>query len=112
MKIYLDVLKSLVEEKEYTLYIHPPVPVIDVTRYPNLHSTSLRYRHIVKTFNGVLKEEIRRLQHPSIHYLDFFEKMLTDDGEKLLPDYELDGTHMNSRYLPHIETALADVLEK
>jgi hypothetical protein len=90
---YLNVLKDLQKEYEWTIFIHPPAPVIDVTR------------DIVKSFNGVLKQRV--LETPGLHYLDFFEGLLSEDKTKLNPKFELDGTHMNPTYLPLVESSLA-----
>jgi hypothetical protein len=39
-------------------------------------------------------------------YLDFFDDLLTADGNSLQPHLALDGTHMHPRYLVHLEGAL------
>ena len=45
--IYVDVLTSLVEERDLTAYVHPVPPVLNETR------------HIVMPFNAVLKKKVR-----------------------------------------------------
>ena len=66
-------------------------------------------REIVKTFTGVLKKAV--LATNTLHYLDFFESMLTPDQASLNPLYELDGTHMNPKYIPLLEAALHKVTQ-
>ena len=39
-------------------------------------------------------------------WLDFYEKLLTDDRKSLNPDYVMDGTHLNPCYVDLLETAL------
>eukprot|EP01125_Pyxidicula_operculata_P020157 TRINITY_DN739_c0_g1_i1.p1 TRINITY_DN739_c0_g1~~TRINITY_DN739_c0_g1_i1.p1 ORF type:complete len:850 (-),score=164.87 TRINITY_DN739_c0_g1_i1:58-2607(-) len=93
--IYIKVLLEIKEKYKYHIYVHPPTPVIDVTR------------DIVKTFNDVLREKVKAT--PGLHYLEFFDQLLTDDKKNLHPDYVLDGTHMNPRYLFLIENELSKI---
>jgi len=95
VNIYINALKQLQEQYEYKIYIHPVVPVIDVTR------------HIVKIYNKILKERVMNTE--GFLWLDFFDHLLTPDGEKLNSDFELDGTHMNPRYIKMLEEALNKV---
>jgi hypothetical protein len=47
----------------------------------------------------------RVLETPRLHWLDFFDELLTADG-KLKKEYELDGTHIHPNYLPLLEREL------
>lgn len=42
-----------------------------------------------------------------IHWLDFFDQLLTPDGLRMRPELEFDGTHMNPGYVQIMQTALA-----
>eukprot|EP01126_Amoeba_proteus_P064126 TRINITY_DN8933_c1_g1_i3.p1 TRINITY_DN8933_c1_g1~~TRINITY_DN8933_c1_g1_i3.p1 ORF type:complete len:511 (-),score=85.71 TRINITY_DN8933_c1_g1_i3:59-1591(-) len=92
INIYIKVLLEVIDLYGYTIYVHPAVPVIDVTR------------DIVKTFNKVLQRRV--LEEPQLRWLAMFEGLLTEDGKKLNKMYELDGTHMNPLYLPLLESAI------
>lgn len=35
-----------------------------------------------------------------LHYLDFFDRMLTPDGTSLDPSLQFDGTHLSPAYIP------------
>eukprot|EP01123_Difflugia_compressa_P008757 TRINITY_DN2699_c0_g1_i1.p1 TRINITY_DN2699_c0_g1~~TRINITY_DN2699_c0_g1_i1.p1 ORF type:complete len:211 (+),score=31.73 TRINITY_DN2699_c0_g1_i1:200-832(+) len=97
--IYLKVLFEIKEKYDYRIYIHPPSPVIDVTR------------DIVKIFTNVLKEKVLAVQSKGIMWLDFEESLLTPDKTKLISDFDLDGTHMNPKYLYLLESALEKVVQ-
>eukprot|EP00667_Euglena_gracilis_P002733 EG_transcript_2737 len=94
INIYLDSLLALQQERQFRLFVHPALPMLDVTR------------GTVKLFNAMLEAALGRLQHPRIHWLDFYTQVLTPDGQHLRPEYELDGTHIHPRYLPLVEAAL------
>jgi hypothetical protein len=95
MRFYIDTLLELKEKYDYTIYLHPAPPVIDVTR------------EIVILFNKMLKEVASRT--PGLTYLDFFDGLLTEDKKLLNPDFTLDGTHMNPTYLPLVSEAFRKV---
>jgi hypothetical protein len=58
--VYIDALEKIVANKHLTVYIHPIIPVLDVTR------------PMVKNFTATLQ---KRLQgHKKLIYLDFFDK--------------------------------------
>ena len=96
--IYLNKLLELQQDKHWTVYVHPALPILDVTR------------HLVTQFNNLLgatllaSERIQR--NGNIKWLDFYEKMLTEDGKDLLPEYALDGTHANPAYISLLEEAM------
>jgi len=98
ISIYIEVLKELIEKYQYKIYIHPPPPVIDVTR------------EIVKTFTSILKEYVMKTK--GLIWLEFFDHLLTPDGLKLNPNFELDDTHMNPTYLPLVSNAFKDIETK
>ena len=43
---------------------------------------------------------------PSLHWLDFFDGLLSPDGEALADGLALDGTHMHPSYVTLLEAAL------
>jgi hypothetical protein len=55
-------------------------------------------------FNELLKERLGKTKH--LKYLDFSSSLVTEDGSKFKPEYELDGTHVHPCYLSLIEDAL------
>lgn len=64
------------EAKALRAYVHPIVPVLDITR------------PTVKHFNSVLGPKVR--QSKQLQWLDFFDKLLRQDGSFDL-QYALDG---------------------
>lgn len=89
---YLKALHKKAREKNLRAYIHPVVPVLDVTR------------HIVKKFNIILKQRVK--DYKTLQHLDFFEDLLDPSGSFNLK-YALDGTHMSPTYCPLLEKSLA-----
>jgi hypothetical protein len=65
------------------------------------------FSEIVKTYNRILKEKIQK--ETDFVWLDFFDTLLTPDGENLNPEYELDGTHLCPKYVQHISECLEHV---
>ena len=59
---------------------------------------------MVKKFNRIFEEKVKK--ESKLQWLDIFPQLLTDDGEKLRPEFELDGTHMNPCYLSLVENAI------
>lgn len=98
--IYLDVLLRLVEERGLELFVHPPAPVLNETR------------HIVAPFAALLKSRVLeaapRLKG-RLHWLDFFDSLLTPAGDRLRPEYEFDGTHLAPAYVSKLAEALSGV---
>jgi len=97
INIYINVLLEVIAKYDYVIYVHPAVPVINITR------------DIVKTFNTVLKRRV--LETPALKWLEMIDCFLTEDGKDLKPEFELDGTHLNPLYLPYLEEALAKVTQ-
>ena len=115
IQIFIDVLRKLKDTYHWNIYIHPIVPVLNETRYAyphsmrqQRHSPSPLYlfltRFIVKTFNQVLQKMVEAVN--GLHWLNFFDKLLTSDGEGFNKKYELDGTHMNPTYIALLADAL------
>jgi len=92
--IYVEVLLQLVKERNFRIYIHPIVPVLNETRF------------IVKQFNGMLFSRLEALNCPSVKCLHFFNDLLNPITGGLEPTYELDGTHLNPSYVPLISRTL------
>jgi len=102
IKIYLDALTKLIKDKDLTIYVHPVNPVIKETR------------KIVKLFNKILKKHVIKASAAlkgKLVWLDFFDELLTPDGEALKEEYNLDGTHISPAYLTALEQALDDALK-
>ncbi|KAL6069372.1 Tetratricopeptide repeat [Balamuthia mandrillaris] len=92
IQVFINVLKDLRKRYQWNIYIHPVVPVLNETR------------HIVKTYNKVLRKKVEATT--GLHWLDFFDQLLDDSSTGFNKRYELDGTHLNSTYVPLIEAAL------
>eukprot|EP01060_Flectonema_neradi_P038450 TRINITY_DN8067_c0_g1_i1.p1 TRINITY_DN8067_c0_g1~~TRINITY_DN8067_c0_g1_i1.p1 ORF type:complete len:768 (+),score=192.64 TRINITY_DN8067_c0_g1_i1:342-2306(+) len=94
--IYIDNLLKLQKEKNFEIYVHPALPVLDVTRKQ------------VITFNDLLGKALA--EHPKvkackkIHWLDFYQDLLTEDN-KFKKDYDYDGTHICPSYLKLVQEA-------
>lgn len=52
----------------------------------------------------VLTRQVRAV--PELYYLDFFDQLLTPDGEGLIEGLALDGTHLHPSYLRFMEAVL------
>ena len=85
INIYIDNLLSLQKEKNLEIYVHPALPVLDVTRKQ------------VMTFNDMLGKTLRDSSkiktNGKIKWLDFYRDLLTDEN-KLKKEFEYDGTHI------------------
>lgn len=104
--IYLNELRKIQKKKNLDIYIHPVLPVLDVTR------------DTVKLFNRIMLEKLAKLNSKAsshrnrLKWLHFFDQLLTSDQKSLQKEYELDGTHIHPRYTPLLEKALNEVLEQ
>jgi len=98
--VYIRALLEQVEKKELTAYIHPTVPVLDVTR------------KTVKAFTAYLQERVQSFSSsssssssssasskPRLIWLDFFNQLLTGDGEGFNMQFHLDSTHLKPTYV-------------
>lgn len=100
--IYLDQLQELaLPPYEFDVFVHPVLPVLDVTR------------QTVKRWNQLLEIELekrnvvrRQKQQKQFKWLRFFENLLTSNGLFLKEEYKLDGTHIHPRYVTLLERAL------
>ena len=83
----------------FDLYVHPAIPGVDVTRA------------MVHTFDTLLRDRIRRLQSPTLHFLDIVDQLVTDDWSNIRPELRHDGTHINPDYVAQVlEPALREVI--
>ena len=71
-------------------FVHPIVPVLDVTR------------PVVTQFNSTLSKRLSGGAHPTLSYLSFFPDLLSNDG-KFNEEYKLDGTHLHPKYIKLME---------
>jgi tetratricopeptide (TPR) repeat protein len=92
VEVYVSTLVRLVARRGFVAMVHPVPPVLNETR------------PVVKEFNAALAARVRR--EPTLRWLDFFDKLLTDDGERLADGLALDGTHMHPAYVNVLEEAL------
>eukprot|EP00301_Raphidiophrys_heterophryoidea_P022435 c6592_g1_i1.p1 GENE.c6592_g1_i1~~c6592_g1_i1.p1 ORF type:complete len:745 (-),score=205.10 c6592_g1_i1:98-2281(-) len=95
--IYTDVLQSLAETKNLEVFVHPAAPVLNPTR------------SMVLEFDAMLPMFVA--EYPRLHWLQFHMKLLDSHGN-LVPDYRLDDTHLNPRYIPLLAEALTDAVKK
>lgn len=95
INIYFQVLKSLQKQHQWKIFIHPVVPVLDVTR------------PIVLQFNRILATKL--LTEPTIHWLNFVKELLIGpaEGEVLKEEFRLDGTHLHPRYVSLLADSLS-----
>eukprot|EP00026_Physarum_polycephalum_P002628 Phypoly_transcript_02636.p1 GENE.Phypoly_transcript_02636~~Phypoly_transcript_02636.p1 ORF type:complete len:874 (+),score=132.36 Phypoly_transcript_02636:48-2624(+) len=92
LNIYIGVIRQLIKDHNFTVYVHPPPPVLDPTRKQ------------VKKYAQALKERLKTEQ--GIYYLDIFDAMLAPDKDDLYAPYKFDGTHLDPCYITLIESAL------
>ena len=83
---------SLLAITSTQVLVHPVPPVLNETR------------HIVKLFNAQLRAKVQK--EPTLTWLDFFDGLLSADGERLADGLSLDGTHMHPDYVRLLEAAL------
>ena len=93
VQIYIRLLNNLRNKHLWNIYVHPVVPVLDLTR------------PIVMQFNKILASKL--LREPQLHWLNFIGELLTDDGITLKEEYKLDGTHLHPSYVALIEHAIS-----
>uniref|UniRef100_A0A7S3LJY0 Uncharacterized protein n=1 Tax=Aplanochytrium stocchinoi TaxID=215587 RepID=A0A7S3LJY0_9STRA len=82
--IYVDTLCELAEKRKFHIYVHPVLPVLDVTR------------QIVLRFNKILKKRVEEDNTKMIKWINL--NILEDDEERVKIEYQLDGTHVNPAY--------------
>ena len=91
--IFMNVIESLIKQKQFKIYIHPIPPVLDPTR------------PIVVKYNEIYKREVDKLKARglSVKWLDFFNEFIDSGKSGLRDEYKLDGTHLHPKYLELIE---------
>lgn len=102
MEIFMDVLKRLVSQFQFKVYIHPIVPVLNETR------------NIVTVYNALYYHRIASpdIQSLGVQWLDFFDDLLTPEGNQLQPNLELDATHLHPKYVSLIEREMNRLAER
>lgn len=93
--IYIEVIKDLYKKYNWSIYIHPVMPVLDITR------------SLVMLFNSILKNRIKK--ESTVRWLQFVDELLytNEDNRLVLKDcYKFDGTHVHPRYTALLETSL------
>jgi hypothetical protein len=95
--IYLKEMNNLQSKHQWKLFIHPVLPVLDVTR------------PIVLQFNRILATKL--LREPAIHWLNFVKDLTNgpEEGEMLKEEFKFDGTHVHPRYTSLLADSLSDV---
>lgn len=94
--IYISVIKKMVDRYEWDIYVHPVMPVLDITR------------SIVMPFNSCLKCRIQKEKR--MRWLDFVDDLIykDDDGNLHVKNkYRFDGTHIHPSYTALLQRALA-----
>eukprot|EP01065_Artemidia_motanka_P050046 TRINITY_DN8476_c0_g1_i1.p1 TRINITY_DN8476_c0_g1~~TRINITY_DN8476_c0_g1_i1.p1 ORF type:complete len:851 (+),score=309.44 TRINITY_DN8476_c0_g1_i1:63-2615(+) len=99
--IYVDALLQLQRERSFEIYVHPPLPVLDPTR-----SLVVKFDRLL---GKALTTDPRVKANGRIRWLDFHLSLLTADQKDLLPEYRLDGTHINPAYVELLQKALDTV---
>lgn len=103
IRIYLRVLRQLAQRHKFKIYVHPVLPMLDLTRTN------------VFLFNRILDEELQSNENSSIPLIwlgGFEDKLLLQEQKgsgppKLDPRFELDGTHINpTHYISLLESEL------
>lgn len=100
--LIVQMLMDLIREQDFEVFVHPIPPVLKETR------------PVVKAFAALLKKEVQMVtRQPAargrLHYLDFFDDLLTVDGQALASDLGFDGTHMSPAYLRCLRSELNKV---
>ena len=99
MSIYVQVIKDLVKDFEFVIYVHPVPPALDVTR------------SMVTAYNAALKSSIQDLtRRPTykrhVYWLDFYDDLLTPDKTDLKSELKFDDTHLAPSYTSYLQKAL------
>eukprot|EP00897_Mesotaenium_endlicherianum_P005888 jgi/Mesen1/5327/ME000266S04514 len=98
--VYMKVLLRLIEDRDFEIFVHPVPAVLAVTK------------RVVGVYNVVLRERVAEaalaLAPQRLHWLDFFNDLVSPEG-LVLPEYELDGAHMNPTYVPLLDRELSNI---
>lgn len=94
--IYIQLLTDLKQQHNWDIYVHPVMPVLDITRSLVMH------------FNKHLSERLKIEGH--LKWLEFADELLDTIGDSshLKPKYEFDGTHVHPCYISLLEKAMND----
>lgn len=100
--IYIKVLRQLIADRKFEIFVHPISPVLDVTR------------PTVSAFMKVLKRMIvvairKHSLKGKLHWLEFFQELVCNNGTSLNPDIDFDGTHMSPEYVQFLDGALKSI---
>jgi len=95
VSIFKSVVANLVKKRKFKVYIHPILPVLDVTR------------DIVAAFNPIYKQAMTSIT--GVKWLDFYDDLITADGKNLRDDMKMDGTHVSPAYVRLMEEAFQKV---
>jgi hypothetical protein len=95
VNLYVDVLLKIEEKYSFDIYVHPVLPVLDITRT------------MVIGFNQILENKIKEVNKNKLRlkWLDFFPSLLNEEV-KLKKEFELDGTHIHPSYLSLVEESI------
>lgn len=103
LSVFKQVVQDLIRKKRLRVYIHPIIPVLDVTR------------QIVQMFNGLYRDAMRGIQ--GCTWLDMEsefveasppsrERVPGDGACSLRTELQLDGTHVSPRYVSLLQASL------
>lgn len=97
--VYVKLLRRLISEHKFEIFVHPISPVLDITR------------PVVVAFMNQLKKAVEEATEKyslqaQLHWLDFFGQLLTTDGSGLNPEIVFDGTHMSPKYVEYLRKSL------
>ena len=95
----MQVIKELIKEHQFVIYVHPVPPALEVTR------------PIVIAYNQVLKAavlDVMKLKQYKghVYWLDFLDDLLTRSGDRLKPELKFDDTHLSPTYTQYLREAL------
>jgi hypothetical protein len=102
LDVWVPLLLTLVQELHLELFIHPVPPVLELTR------------PIVRAFVAACRRRIHAAAASPqaagrLHWMEFWGQLLTPDGAALVPELQLDDTHMSPVYLQHLQASLGSV---
>lgn len=99
VSIYVHVIKDLIKERQFVVYVHPVPPALDVTR-----PIVIAYNQILKA--AVLNAADLKQYKGKLYWLDFFDDLLTPSGERLKQGIKFDDTHLSPSYIQYLQEAL------
>lgn len=102
VNIYVKLLRRLISEHKFEIFVHPISPVLDITR-PVVAAFMKRLERVVQ--DTIEKHSLQG----QLHWLDFFSELLTTDGAGLNPEIVFDGTHMSPKYIKYLRDSLGKI---